>query len=201
MNQKKFIITVGACLLISLLITGYAAVAAEYGSKDDPLVTLSYVTEVLAPDTLKQMDAVVAEAAKNYTLEMEEKMKAYSEQLDKKLQDIGGSVSVTDTAFIDKVAEQVAKKGGDSASSWEVVKVAKGKTLKGEVGTELVLRIGTASCYASGSPGLINLSTGKSVEKGASLLKNQLYLATIADRGLTASDAVTVLVCGKYTIS
>lgn len=205
MNRRKFIISTGAFLLVFMLLTGYVAVAAEYGSKDDPLVTLSYVTDVLAPETLKQMDAVVAEKTKAYTADMTSKMTAYSGTLDTKMKELDNTLtSVTASSeFINKVADAVIKKGGvsSSAAQWKVVKVASGQTLKAEIGTELVLRIGTASCYATGTPGLINLSSGGTVNSGGALSKNNLYLVTVKDRGLKASDAVTVLVCGGYTIS
>ena len=41
MARNKWMVTVGSILLIALLASGYMAVAAEYGSKEDPLVTLS----------------------------------------------------------------------------------------------------------------------------------------------------------------
>ena len=35
--------------MVCMLATGYAAVAAEYGSSDDPLITQSYLEQVLTP--------------------------------------------------------------------------------------------------------------------------------------------------------
>lgn len=204
MNPRKFIISTGAFLLVFMLLTGYVAVAAEYGSKDDPLVTLSYVTDVLAPNTLKQMDAVIAEKTKTYSADMENKMTTYASSLDVKISQMNSKlVEVTSGSdFINKVADAVAKKtGATSSAQWQVVKLAQGKTLKAEVGTELVLRLGNANCYATGTPGLVNLSDGSTINNGSAISQNKLYLVTVKDRGIKASNAVTVLVCGKYTIS
>jgi hypothetical protein len=83
---------------------------------------------------------------------------------------------------------------------FQVVKVDKGKQLIGNVGCEIVLRLGTAKCYASGSPGLINLSDGDDLPNGGQLSSNSLYLVTVDGRGFTATANVTALVMGPYTI-
>ena len=49
MKQQKFITTTAAILMVCLLISGYYAVAAEYGSADDPLITQSYLDAVVTP--------------------------------------------------------------------------------------------------------------------------------------------------------
>ena len=42
------------CLAV-LVLAGFLALAAEYGTQDDPLVSLSYINNVLAPETLKKL--------------------------------------------------------------------------------------------------------------------------------------------------
>ena len=70
-----------------------------------------------------------------------------------------------------------------------------------EVGCEVLLRIGTATVQADSSPALIDLSAGGTVNKGASLEKNHLYMSTIAGRTLTASGDVKLLVRGSYSVA
>ena len=53
MNKRKWTIWLSAALLVVLAVSGYFAIAAEYGSKEDPLVTLSYINEVLSPQTME----------------------------------------------------------------------------------------------------------------------------------------------------
>ena len=43
--------------------------------------------------------------------------------------------------------------------------------------------------------------SGGTLENGQALVKNHLYMATIAGRGFTAQDAVKVMVRGEYTVS
>jgi hypothetical protein len=44
--------------------------AAEYGSNDDPLVSLSYITDVLAPETLKKVDEEIDKKMQNLNLSL-----------------------------------------------------------------------------------------------------------------------------------
>ena len=76
-----------------------------------------------------------------------------------------------------------------------------GQVMSLGVGCELLPRIGTVTVRANTSPALIDLSTGGTVDSGAALTKNHLYMATIADRTLTASGDVKILVRGSYSIS
>ena len=45
------------------------------------------------------------------------------------------------------------------------------------------------------------MTGGGTLENGQALVKNHLYMATIAGRGFTAQDAVKVMVRGEYTVS
>ena len=83
-----------------------------------------------------------------------------------------------------------------------LVTMKKGETLKGTVGTEVMLRVGTATCTASSAPGLIDTTSAGSIDNGAALSKNHLYMMTIEERGVKATAAtVKVLVRGTYTVA
>ena len=83
-----------------------------------------------------------------------------------------------------------------------LVTMKKGETLKGAVGTEVMLRVGTATCTASSAPGLIDTTSAGSIDNGAALSKNHLYMMTIEERGVKATAAtVKVLVRGTYTVA
>lgn len=99
-------------------------------------------------------------------------------------------------------AELEAVSGGTTEKgTFEVVTLSNGQTLTGQVGCEVMLRIGSA--YASGpdSPVLVDTTSGSTLENGGTLTKNHLYMVTIVSNGLTASsDGTKVLVSGSYTI-
>lgn len=83
-----------------------------------------------------------------------------------------------------------------------LVTLSNGQTLKGEVGTEVMLRVGTATCTATSSPGLIDTTSAGTLDNGKALTKNHLYMMTIEDRGVKATaSTVKLLVRGSYTVA
>ncbi len=155
-------------LLIAALAAGTTvSLAAEAGSPQDPLVTLSYLNETFLGTILQRVDEKIAQ--RNDTL----------------AQQIGS-----------------AGLGTQSAANFTVVTLSSGQTLTGGVGCEVMLRVGSAVCVASSTPGLVNETTGSTINGGASLSQNHLYMMTIEGRGVRATAATTkLLVRGSYTIT
>ena len=91
--------------------------------------------------------------------------------------------------------------GGGSSASYTLVTLTSGQTMSLEVGCEVMLRVGTATVTAATSPALIDVSTGGTINGGASLTKNHLYMATIADRTIKpTAGTVKLLVRGGYSV-
>ena len=104
------------------------------------------------------------------------------------------------TAYIDG---KLGNGGGSAGtvSSFAVVTIPAGKTLTGDIGCEVMLRVGSAACVSPSSPGLIDETAGGILENGKALTTNHLYMMTIEGRGVKAgASAVKVLVRGNYTI-
>ncbi|NLG53378.1 MAG: hypothetical protein GX541_05320 [Clostridiales bacterium] len=207
MIQKKWTAITAALLLAVLVLAGFLALAAEYGTQDDPLVSLSYINNVLAPETLKKVDAEIEKKIEELNKTIDEKIASSRAEIDGKLLeniDIDSGKIIND-AFVTAVAEKVAEKlpGGSTqgGGGFKLVKIAAGKKLTAKVGCEVLLRIGDAVCVASGTPGLIDMTTGGDLKNAAFLEKNHLYLCTIDGRGLKANTDITVLVRGEYTVS
>jgi hypothetical protein len=119
------------------------------------------------------------------------------------------TLSYLNNTFLPKVLAQVDEKlsgqttgttTGD-AQSYTAVSLTAGQILYGDAGCEVLLRSGSASCVASdgATPGLVDSTTGGSINHGQSLTANHLYLMT-TQRGVKAAGAVTLLVRGGYTI-
>ena len=88
-----------------------------------------------------------------------------------------------------------------NAATYTVVVLKKDQQLKMEVGCEVLLREGTAQCVSPSSPGLIDTTTGATINNGSALEVNHLYMSTITERGVkAAADNTKVLVRGGYTI-
>ncbi len=206
MKLKNWKAITSVLLLAALVTAGFIAIAAEYGTSDDPLVSLSYINNVLAPEISSKVDEIIAEKTGSISGELESKISAFNSELDGKIAEYTSRSAdeIVNDAFVASVAEKVAAKvpsQGAASSTFALVKLTSGQTLTAKVGCEVLLRIGTATCVASGSPGLIDISTGGELAGGNSLEKNHLYLCTIDGRGVKATSNITILVRGPYSIS
>ena len=98
----------------------------------------------------------------------------------------------------------VLEQGGSGTSGgnvFQVVTLSKGQTLEGDVGCEVMLRIGTAVCGSTESVGIIDTTSGANLGDGKDLVTNHLYMVTISTRSVTAtSGTVKVLARGPYTV-
>ena len=88
-----------------------------------------------------------------------------------------------------------------SSGLFSVVTLTQGQTLVGQVGCEVMLRIGAASCAGQDSVGLIDTTAGSVLGGGQALAVNHLYMVTIGPRSVTAAaPTVRVLARGPYSI-
>lgn len=209
MLKKRWLAVTGAVLVVLSLVSGYVALAAEYGSTEDPLVALSYIQNVLDPQISSRIDASIDAKTADFNKQLDTKLAGYSGELDQKISQFASQYTdlANNQEFIDKVAQKVISSLGESSGSssggsdtFKVIKVEKGKQLIGGVGCEIILRIGSAQCYATGTPGLINLSNASDLGGGQNLSINNLYIVTVEGRGFTATQTATILVSGPYTI-
>lgn len=169
--------TVSAILVVCVLLAaGTAALAA--GGSSDPLVSLGYLNKVFVPSVYAEVDRAVQNNEAALKAELNKTIEAWDTQLQ------GTSPG----------------QGGDSAS-FKVVTLSKGQTLTGQVGCEVMLRIGSAVCVTDSAPGLIDTTDGTTLNHGGALQTNHLYMVTIETRGVRAtSDVVKVLARGSYTV-
>ena len=115
-------------------------------------------------------------------------------------------------SIMDRVDEKIAQRnsqlsgqtgtGGTEAETFAVVTLSNGQTLTGDIGCEVMLRVGTAVCVSPSSPGLIDESSAATLNNSGALVTNHLYMMTIEGRGVKATAAtVKLLVRGSYTIA
>lgn len=175
-KSKRLAALASALVLTGVLVGGSVAVN---GDQNDPLVTQSYLDRVAIPKVVGQVD---------------EKMAVRQKALDQ--------------SFADQVAKYKAEmqgsmggQGGQASASYTLVTVQKGQTMSLEVGCELMLRVGSAAVSAGSGPALVDMTTGDTLNSGAGMVKNHLYMSTIPDRVLKpTADTVKLLVRGGYTV-
>lgn len=177
-NAKQLLL--GGVLAASLALSA----AAAQGSESDPLVTLGYLTEQFLPQVLSQVETRLADRDKTLDSKLQAMADRYAADLDQRLSGSDGG----------------ADSGGSVSSGFVVVRLTGGQTLSLAAGSELLFREGSALCAAPSSPGLVDMTDGGILEDRSAPQRNHLYLATDGGRGLAASDAVTVLVRGEYTV-
>ena len=212
--KRKWIAGTSAVLLVLLLLASYMAVAAETTSRDDPLVALSYLTDVLAPETIEKVNEAIELKANEMKTSMDLILTDYTNKLETKISEFESRNEniATDSSFVAAVTNSVLAQingtgtgdtspGGNIASSgWQLVQVSSGETYKFSVGGMILLRIGSANCYTPSSPGIIDTTAGSELEGGGSLQKNHLYLVTVDERGFTATSDSKIMVYGSYTV-
>ena len=171
-------------LLASLtLLSISVAAAGTAGSSSDPLVTLSYLNEKFLPELMTKVDEKLAARTDTASKELRAQVDADIKQLE------------------EKYGSQTSGEGAGTADSFAVVTMTNGQVLYGAIGCEVMLRVGTASVVSPSSPGLIDSTGGTTLDNGAGLTKNHLYMMTISDRGVKATAATTkLLVRGTYEV-
>ena len=91
------------CVLTGLLMAvGCYAIAAEYGSQSDPLVTLSYINEVLLPQTKSELDEKLAQTVSSYDQTLQQKTQELEQYVDRQVRNY--SSGQLDSAVIDQIA-------------------------------------------------------------------------------------------------
>ena len=110
------------------------------------------------------------------------------------------TLSYLNDTFLDTILTKVDQK--IAARNSQIAQELGGQVLTGDIGCEVMLRVGTASCVSPSSPGLIDESSASTLNNGGALVQNHLYMMTIEGRGVQATAATTkLLVRGTYTIA
>ncbi|OUN22123.1 hypothetical protein B5G34_08810 [Flavonifractor sp. An82] len=179
MKQKKWPVRLISGGLMTLALVGVAVAAGQQGSKNDPLVTLSYLNDQALPAILEQVDDKVADKQTELEKKLDAVVDGYVQEVESKLNGSSGS---------------------SSGGVFQIVNLKAGQTVVGTAACEFLLRSGTAVCVSDSAPGLIDTTAGSTLSGGSALTANHLYLATIDGRGVKASTDVTIMVRGSYTI-
>ena len=83
-----------------------------------------------------------------------------------------------------------------AAGAYQTVMLASGQTLRGESGTEILLRSGSANA----SSVLVDSTGGSTLATGGSLTANHLYLVQAAGPAVRADVGAALMVRGSYSI-
>ena len=159
------------CVALSSLILVGSAYAADPGSKEDPIVTKSYVDDKVAAELKAQETALAS-------------LKAELETMQQTMQQMGSTATPTPTH-----------------ATYELVTIPAGYSIIGEQGTEMILRAGRALVRGTETGGVQDVTDGIDLADGALAPKYHLMIMPRTEnRGIIAETEIIVMVRGGYTI-
>ena len=184
MKKDRWLLRAAVLLIVSAGLMTTVSLAAEAGSAQDPLVTLSYLNDTFFPQIMQRVDQKIAEWSGGQAVTAP------------------GDSSGENDIFVPNggiiVVSRNGNGGAEASASFEVVSLGKGQVLTGGAGCEVLLRSGGAACISPSEPGLVDETSGLTLDEGASLEQNHLYMMTAEGQGLRAEEDVTVMVRGSY---
>lgn len=151
-------------LTVVLAVGGVSAIAAQ-GSQEDPLVTLSYLNQVVTPQLESKVESAVKENAQTLSKELNDAISDYEQRVSETLAGAGAS-----NRFVSRTLSQ-------------------GESLTPGAGREVLILSGNA--VAAGT--LSDTTAGKSVNDGSSLESGHLYVTLSEDSGVSAKGNVTCM--------
>ena len=194
-NKKPFststVLFLTASVIAALAVTAFAA---SYDSSEDPLISLSYLTETFRPSIEKDYKERIAA--------LEEKIEQLSAggSAEEKIEQLsaGGSAMETTTATTETNTASASAMHG-----YTVVELNYGDCLFASGACDIMLRAGSAFCIAPDpTQGISDYTAGVELLNKDSLTKNHMCLIPRGDgRGIMATaQSVYVMVRGEYTI-
>jgi hypothetical protein len=178
MKRKKTLLIAAIVLGIAFMSAAGILGVSDAGTKENPLITLSYLNEQFKPEVLRSFDETLAAESAAAQQRLDARIAEYIQTVDEKLKDADiGSIGFT------------------------LVTLSRGQTVSCAVGTELLLRIGTAQAAGASAPALVDSTDGTTLTAGQALTANHMYMVTIQGNGFKATaDTVKVLIRGEYLI-
>lgn len=168
-NKRKVIIMLTLTLSFCWV---FLALAAEPGSSDDPLISLSYFD-----NKIKELK--------------EEIIKSLSKDLDEKFNKTEKEIQSS--------LNEIKEKGVSTPSTFEVVSVKENETLICEAGTEIIVRSGKFTAVGGETGGVSDVTAGKDLVTDEVIINNHLLIVPKSDgRGITSKIAGAVMIKGNF---
>ena len=205
MTKFKKIISIS--LLVCLLgSTAVFAASDSFDSSTDPLVSLSYINEILLPDLSAQIAEAKAIAEANSDKASKSEVQAVANRvssLEQKMASVQSSVS----SILESLADEDNK---PMSAAYSIVHMKYGEKLFSKKHSfEIILRTGEAQVispftFENGSEyvqGIADVTSGKDVADGESIERNHMLVVPSGGDGrglLVTSEEAYILVRGEY---
>ena len=153
--KRKWKIAAAVVCALFLVTVAYAAVSGA-GGQNDPLVTLSYLTNVFAPKVEDLAKKVVGERQEQNEIELNDAIDYWDEQVQQAIDEAGVS--------------------GSGGVTYHEVTLEAGEILVMREGCEVILRSGAVKW--NGDTALMDMTAGSDLASGKALSANHLYMST-----------------------
>ncbi len=185
-----------AILALTAALT-VTALASSYDSSEDPIISLSYLTEIFKP-------SLVAEYEEKINA-LEKKIDTLSAQIAEKPAETEPPVEAPPETTAPETEPPAvdAPESTPAAAAYEVIEMKYGDCLFADGPIDIMLRAGKAICIApDAGQGISDYTEGKEIYNGEGLTKNHMCLIPRGDgRGIMATaQSVFVMVKGAYTL-
>ena len=185
--MKKRLITI-ALATVLILVTGVYAVYGDNDITNDPLISLSYINEVLWPEIEDMVERAikVGDIVREERDETEEDTEEETETEEESEEETSAEPAIPEKSF-----------------EYEVLHLMEGAILVSETPCEIILRSGHATASLHGNDnGLADLTDGGELMEGDALEANHLLMIPRGDgRGFKiTSEEAYIMVRGGYTI-
>ena len=167
----------GAVILASVALVGAFSVSATSGEQADPLITLSYLTQVVKPELMAKVD----------------------EQVTANEQALLGKVDAAIGDYSKKIEEALGGTNGEGAI-YTAVTLSKDELLCPNAGVEILVRTGSAKVLSGSVPVMHDVSSGGTVGIGGAIQANHLYVVPLEGAVIAAMTDCTLLVRGEYVV-
>ncbi len=186
-----------AAILALTAALSVTVLASSYDSSEDPIISLSYLTEIFKPSLVAEYEEKIAA--------LEKKLDTLSAKLDEKTTEpetTAPEITPEPEPEITPPATE-APENAPAAATYVVIEMKYGDCLFADGPVDLMLRAGKAICIApDAGQGLSDYTEGKEIYNGESLTKNHMCLIPRGDgRGIMATaESVFIMVKGAYTL-
>lgn len=203
--KKIVVVALLCCLLCS---TAVFAASDSFDSSVDPLVSLSYINEIVIPDLNAQISEAKAIAEANSDKASKSEVQAVADRvtsLEKKMSSVQSSVA----SILKSLSDEENK---PMSAAYSVVHMKYGQKLFSQKHSfEIILRTGEAEVispfsYDNGSEhvmGIADITSGTDVPDGSSIERNHMLVVPSGGDGrgiLVTSEDAYILVRGEYYI-
>ncbi len=196
------------------------------GSKEDPLVTKSYVDTKIS-NALSNINLDGSDVGASFELSSEQEkelVELVTQQVlaiitlntdtkgDELTEEVKEYIDDAILSAMNEIANNIDIGGNNSSDNTDLVidnssvyvpvELQNGDILLGDEGTEIILRSGSAVSYVDSQDGIVNVSDGTEYMEGVSIPKNNMLIVPRNDgRGIRATNNSTwLIVKGGYTI-